>query len=116
MAILKKFRMIVNGINFVYFLSHKQLLQQKLEKYSGLFVLIGETDTQFVLVITCFGERFGKNCFSAFLKIFKNALRQFFQIPKIRREIYFKICPKKACDYWLITPNQQTLWIETNIF
>ena len=27
-----------------------------------------------------------------------------------------KNCPNQICDYWLITPNQQTLCIETNIF
>ena len=24
--------------------------------------------------------------------------------------------PNQTCDYWLITPNQETLCIETNIF
>ena len=27
-----------------------------------------------------------------------------------------KNCPNQTCDYWLITPNQQTVHIETNIF
>ena len=30
--------------------------------------------------------------------------------------IYPKKCPSQACGYWLITPNQQSLCIETNIF
>ena len=30
--------------------------------------------------------------------------------------IYRKNRPNQTCDYWLITPNQQTLCIETNIF
>ena len=29
--------------------------------------------------------------------------------------IYPHIRPNQTCDYWLITPNQQTLCIETNI-
>ena len=29
---------------------------------------------------------------------------------------YPKNCPNQTCDYWLITLNQQTLSIETNIF
>ena len=29
---------------------------------------------------------------------------------------YPKSCPNQTCDYWLITLNQQTLSIETNIF
>ena len=32
------------------------------------------------------------------------------------RVIYPKSCPNQTCDYRLITPNQQTLCIETNIF
>ena len=32
------------------------------------------------------------------------------------RVIYPKNRPNQACDYWLITLNQQTLYIETNIF
>ena len=63
---------------------------------------------QLVLVITCLEGRFGINCPSAFLKSRK--------FSKITRGIYPKNCPSKTCDYWLITPNQQTLCIETNIF
>ena len=51
--------------------------------------------------------------------IFENleiALFLFRQILKITRVIYTKNCPNQTCDYWLITPNQQTLCIETNIF
>ena len=35
---------------------------------------------------------------------------------KIKRVVYPKNCPNQTCDYWLITQNQQTLCIETNIF
>ena len=35
---------------------------------------------------------------------------------KIMRVIYPQNCPNEACDYWLITANQQTLCVETNIF
>ena len=35
---------------------------------------------------------------------------------KTMRVIYPKSRPNQICDYWLITPNQQTLCIETNIF
>ena len=31
-------------------------------------------------------------------------------------KIYTKNCSNQTCDYCLITPNQQTLYIETNIF
>ena len=35
---------------------------------------------------------------------------------KITRVIYPQNCPNQTCGYWLITPNQQTLCIQTNIF
>ena len=35
---------------------------------------------------------------------------------KIASVIYFKNRPNQPCDYWFITPKQQTLCIETNIF
>ena len=35
---------------------------------------------------------------------------------KTTRVIYPKNRPNQACDYWLITSNQQTLFIEINIF
>ena len=35
---------------------------------------------------------------------------------KITRVIYRKYRLNHTCGYWLITPNQQTLCIETNIF
>ena len=38
------------------------------------------------------------------------------KISKIMRVIYPKNRPNQTCGYWLITPNQQTLCIETNIF
>ena len=34
---------------------------------------------------------------------------------KITLLIYPKNCLNQICDYWLITPNQQTISIETNI-
>ena len=37
-------------------------------------------------------------------------------ILKITRVVYPKNCPNKTCDHWSITPNQQILCIETNIF
>ena len=39
---------------------------------------------------------------------------QFQKISKITWVIYNKTCPNQICDYWLITPNQQTLCIEIN--
>ena len=41
---------------------------------------------------------------------------QFQKIPKFARVIYPKNRPNQTRGYWLITPNQQTLCIETNIF
>ena len=41
---------------------------------------------------------------------------QFQNFEKIMSVIYPKNRPNQACDYWLITPNQETLCIETNIF
>ena len=38
------------------------------------------------------------------------------KISKIIKVIYIKYFPNRICDYWLITPNQQTLCIETNIY
>ena len=35
---------------------------------------------------------------------------------KITRMIYPKNCPNQTSDYWLITPNQQRLCIQGNIF
>ena len=32
------------------------------------------------------------------------------------RVIYPKNCPNQTCYYWLIAPNEQTVFIETNIF
>ena len=65
----------------------------------------------FQLVITRLGERFGINCPSAFMKIlqFENFQESGGRsIPKNR--------PKQTYGYWLITPNQKALCIETNIF
>ena len=38
------------------------------------------------------------------------------KLSKIAMVIYTKNRPNQTCDYWLITPNQQILCIETNIF
>ena len=35
---------------------------------------------------------------------------------KIMMIIYVKNHPNQTCDYWLITPNQQTLFTGINIF
>ena len=51
-----------------------------------------------VQVITCLGGRFRLYCLHAFLKILKT-----------------RNYPNQTCGYWLITPNQQTLCIETDI-
>ena len=51
-----------------------------------------------VLVITCLRGQFGTSCSNLF-----------FKISRVNRS-------KQTCDYWLITPNQQTLCTETNIF
>ena len=32
------------------------------------------------------------------------------------RIFYLKNHPKQTCDYWFITPNEQTRCIETNIY
>ena len=68
---------------------------------------------QYVLVITCLGGRLEINYPSAFLK---NLYFKISKFSKITRVIYPKNCPNQTCTYWLITPNQQTLCIETNIF
>ena len=52
--------------------------------------------------------QFGINWLSAFLKISK--------LFKNHEGDSHKNCPNQTFDYWLITPKQQTLCIETNIF
>ena len=52
-----------------------------------------------------FGMAIWNKFLSAFLKILK--------LPSMRM-IYTKNALKQTCDYWLITSNQQTLYIETN--
>ena len=42
-------------------------------------------------------------------------MRAISDFSKIMRAIYPKNRPIQTCDYWLITPNQQTLCIETNL-
>ena len=67
-------------------------------------------------VITCFGGRFGIYCPSAFLKNwnYPGKTRAISKFPKITRVIYLKNRPNQTRDYESITPNQQTLCIETN--
>ena len=38
------------------------------------------------------------------------------KLPRLNEVIYPKNCLNQTCDYWLITPNQQILCIENNIF
>ena len=59
------------------------------------------------------GERFEINCTSSFLKVLKIIISK---VSKITKMIYPKDSGNQTCDYWLITPNQQTLCIETIIF
>ena len=42
-------------------------------------------------------------------------MRAISDFSKFMRAIYPKNRPIQTCDYWLITPNQQTLCIETNL-
>ena len=42
-------------------------------------------------------------------------MRAISNFSKIMTAIYPKNRPIQTCDYWLITPNQQTLCIETNL-
>ena len=41
-----------------------------------------------------------------------SAISKFLKIAKVT----YPKSPNQTCSYWLITPNQQTLCIETNIF
>ena len=70
-----------------------------------------------VLVMTCVRGWFGINYPNAFLNFWncpsKTKISKFL---KITRVIYPKNHPNQTSGYWLITPNQQTLCIETNIF
>ena len=53
------------------------------------------------------------------LENFLNCLsktRAISKFSKITRVIYPQNCPNQTCCYWLITQNQQTVCIETNIF
>ena len=43
-------------------------------------------------------------------------MRAISKSPKIIRVIYLKNYLKQISSYWLTTPNQQTLCIETNTF
>ena len=74
--------------------------------------------SEFVLVISCLGRRFEINFPSAFLKILNcpPKTRAISKFSKITRVIYPQNCQNQTCGYWLITPNQQTLCMETNIF
>ena len=67
----------------------------------------------------CLRGQFGINCPSAFLKFLFEKLHFAWAISKfskIARKIYPRYCPNQTCDYCLLTPNQQTLCIEANIF
>ena len=79
------------------FISDKQFLQQNLEKHSGLFELIGETDTQFVLLIICLGEWLGKIALLDFgnFEIARGKQRQFHSFQKQRGGFIEKIALKK---------------------
>ena len=46
----------------------------------------------------------------------KSKAREISKFPKIKGAIYPQICSNQTCDYSLITPNQQILYINTNIF
>ena len=49
--------------------------------------------------------------------IFENyEIMKISKFPKITKVIYPKNLPNQTCGYWLITPNQKTLCIETNMF
>ena len=39
-----------------------------------------------------------------------------FKILKNHKDDLSQNRPNQTCDYWLVTPNQQTFCIETNIF
>ena len=54
--------------------------------------------------------------FLKFLKLPEYNVDNFKIVKKITRVIYPQICPNQTSDYWLITPNQLTLCIESNIF
>ena len=86
------------------------LLVLKMQHYIGtLFYKI-----KFILVITRLGGQFGINCPSTFLKSFQKFSKiTFSNNPRV---IYPRNCPKQTCVYWLITPTQEALCIETNIF
>ena len=60
------------------------------------------------LVITMFGKAIWDKLSEC---IFENF--EILKFLKITWVIYFKIRPNQTCGYWLITPNQQTLCIET---
>ena len=94
-------------------------LNHKINKlYCWIRVWKKNISHSFVLVITCLEGLFGINCLSAFLEILKlpSKTRAISKFSKITRVSYPKNCPNQTCDCWLITWNQQTLCIETNIF
>ena len=62
-------------------------------------------------------EKYEKNFFAAshvrfFVDTWSDGNKQFFFLG-LARVIYPQNCPNQACDYWLVTPNQQTLCTET---
>ena len=98
----------------------KNLQNLAWEKGVRISIFYGEDASSaqvLVLVITCLGEQLWINCPSAFLKILNcpRKTRAILTFSKIKRVIHPKNRPKQTCDYSLITPNQQTLCIETDI-
>ena len=97
--------------DFLEFFGWKPILAQILKQILHSF-------DKLVLVIACLGGQFGINCPSVFLKIWNclSKMRAIWKFSKITSVIYTKNRLKQTCDYWLITPNLETLCIETNIF
>ena len=74
--------------------------------------------TIIMLMISTTNYMLGRiNCPSAFLKTqnCQSEARTNSKFSKIKRVIYPKNCSNQPSDYWLITLNQQTVFIETSI-
>ena len=68
-------------------------------------VLIPLMRLNIIVTLICISNHmFGIKCPSAISKFLKIA------------KVTYPKSPNQTCSYWLITPNQQTLCIETNIF
>ena len=74
-------------------------------------------ECKYILEITCLRGRFGINCPSVFWKFWNcpSKTRAISRFSKILKVIYPKNRQNQTCGYWLITQNQQTVFIETNI-